>query len=101
LELRERVQDFTRMVFVVSLDFLLLTEISGREIPESFAEKVDKENDFPSEMWEKLGEAGFLGITVEEDHGGLGMGYQAHCVVMEELSRASGMPPNGITCTVK
>ena len=42
-------------------------------------------------MWQKLGEAGFLGVTVEEDLGGLAMGYQAHCVIMEELSRASGM----------
>lgn len=41
-------------------------------------------------MWQKFGEAGFLGITADEAYGGLGMGYQAHCVVMEELSRASG-----------
>lgn len=41
-------------------------------------------------MWQKLGEAGFLGITADEDYGGLAMGYQAHCTVMEELSRASG-----------
>jgi alkylation response protein AidB-like acyl-CoA dehydrogenase len=41
-------------------------------------------------MWQKMGEAGLLGITVEEDYGGLAMGYQAHCIVMEELSRASG-----------
>lgn len=41
-------------------------------------------------MWAKLGDAGFLGITADEDVGGLAMGYQAHCVVMEELSRASG-----------
>lgn len=41
-------------------------------------------------MWQKFGEAGFLGITADEDYGGLGMGYQAHCVVMEEISRASG-----------
>ncbi len=41
-------------------------------------------------MWQKLGEAGFLGLTADEDYGGLGMGYQAHCVVLEELSRASG-----------
>lgn len=40
-------------------------------------------------MWKKLGDAGFLGITAEEEYGGLDMGYQAHCVVMEELSRAS------------
>ena len=41
-------------------------------------------------MWQKLGDAGFLGITADEDMGGLAMGYQAHCVVMEEISRASG-----------
>lgn len=40
-------------------------------------------------MWKKLGEAGFLGITAEEEYGGLDLGYQAHCIVMEELSRAS------------
>jgi isovaleryl-CoA dehydrogenase len=41
-------------------------------------------------MWMKLGEAGFLGMTADEEYGGLAMGYQAHCVVMEEISRASG-----------
>ncbi|CAL8583605.1 hypothetical protein XPA_009225 [Xanthoria parietina] len=41
-------------------------------------------------MWRKFGEAGFLGITANEDYGGLAMGYQAHCIVMEEISRASG-----------
>jgi isovaleryl-CoA dehydrogenase len=41
-------------------------------------------------MWRKMGEAGLLGITADEDVGGMGMGYQAHCVVMEEMSRASG-----------
>lgn len=41
-------------------------------------------------MWRKLGDAGFLGLTADEDVGGLALGYQAHCVVMEELSRASG-----------
>lgn len=51
---------------------------------------MDKTNNFPPEMWTKLGEAGFLGITADEDVGGLALGYQAHCVVMEELSRASG-----------
>jgi len=40
-------------------------------------------------MWKKLGGAGFLGIAAEEEYGGLDLGYQAHCVVMEELSRAS------------
>lgn len=62
----------------------------GRAIPESVAEKTDRDNSFPFEMWQKLGDAGFLGVTVPEEHGGLAMGYQAHCVIMEELSRASG-----------
>ncbi|KAK8122143.1 acyl-CoA dehydrogenase/oxidase [Apiospora sp. TS-2023a] len=72
-ELRERVQEFTR-----------------REIPEEVAAHTDKSNAFPNEMWPKLGEAGFLGMTADEAYGGLAMGYQAHCVVMEEMSRASG-----------
>lgn len=41
-------------------------------------------------MWRKFGEAGFLGPTADEEYGGLAMGYQAHCVILEELSRASG-----------
>ena len=42
------------------------------------------------DMWQKLGEAGFLGVTADEEYGGLAMGYQAHCVILEEISRASG-----------
>lgn len=72
-ELRERVQDFAR-----------------RELTEEVAAATDKSNNFPAGMWAKLGDAGLLGITADEDLGGLAMGYQAHCVVMEELSRASG-----------
>ena len=54
------------------------------------AAATDHRNEFPSAMWKKLGEAGFLGMTADEEYGGLGMGYQAHCVVLEEISRASG-----------
>ncbi|KAL1958686.1 hypothetical protein VTO42DRAFT_4029 [Malbranchea cinnamomea] len=72
-ELRENVQEFTR-----------------REIPEEVAARTDRENNFPAEMWRKFGEAGFLGVTADQQYGGLGMGYQAHCVVLEEISRASG-----------
>ena len=53
------------------------------------AESIDKENAFPNEMWKKLGDLGLLGITVSEEYGGSGMGYLAHCVAMEEISRAS------------
>ncbi len=53
------------------------------------AEQIDIDNDFPADMWRKFGDLGLLGITVEEEYGGSGMGYLAHCVAMEEVSRAS------------
>ena len=82
--------------------------VQGREISEDIAARTDRDNEFPMEMWKKLGDAGyeiagnrpecmtdvnesFLGITASEDYGGLAMGYQAHCIVMEEISRASGI----------
>ncbi|KAI5474518.1 acyl-CoA dehydrogenase NM domain-like protein [Pseudohyphozyma bogoriensis] len=54
------------------------------------AEKTDKENAFPNHLWKKFGEMGFLGITAEEEYGGLGKGYMDHLLVMEEISRGSG-----------
>jgi isovaleryl-CoA dehydrogenase len=53
------------------------------------AAQVDRENRFPRELWPQLGELGLLGVTVEEAYGGAGMGYLAHVVAMEEISRAS------------
>jgi len=53
------------------------------------AAEIDRDNRFPRELWPQLGELGLLGITVEEDHGGAGLGYLAHVVAMEEISRAS------------
>ncbi|MDJ0879477.1 MAG: isovaleryl-CoA dehydrogenase [Halieaceae bacterium] len=53
------------------------------------AEQIDIDNDFPADMWKKFGDLGLLGITVEEEYGGSGMGYLAHCVALEEISRAS------------
>lgn len=53
------------------------------------AEQIDKENQFPMDLWRKFGDLGLLGITVEEQYGGSDMGYLAHSVAMEEISRAS------------
>ncbi|MEJ2088331.1 MAG: isovaleryl-CoA dehydrogenase [Gammaproteobacteria bacterium] len=53
------------------------------------AAEVDASNEFPRALWPRLGELGLLGITVEEEDGGSGLGYLAHCIAMEEISRAS------------
>jgi isovaleryl-CoA dehydrogenase len=53
------------------------------------AAEIDRSNTFPRDLWPQMGELGLLGITVEEEWGGTGMGYLAHCVAMEEVSRAS------------
>ena len=53
------------------------------------AADIDRENDFPADLWRKFGDLGVLGITVEEEYGGAGMGYLEHVVAMEEISRAS------------
>ena len=53
------------------------------------AKKVDENNEFPNILWQKFGELGLLGITADEDYGGTGLNYLSHCIVMEEISRAS------------
>jgi isovaleryl-CoA dehydrogenase len=53
------------------------------------AAAIDANNEFPRDLWPKLGALGVLGVTVEEEFGGAGLGYLAHCIAMEEISRAS------------
>ncbi|HEX9673285.1 MAG TPA: isovaleryl-CoA dehydrogenase, partial [Burkholderiales bacterium] len=61
---------------------------AAREIAPRAAE-IDRSNEFPRDLWPRLGKLGLLGITVEEEYGGTHMGYLAHIVAMEEVSRAS------------
>ena len=53
------------------------------------AASIDRDNNFPADLWRKMGDIGILGITADEEFGGAAMGYLAHCVAMEEVSRGS------------
>ena len=53
------------------------------------AAEIDATNEFPRDLWPQMGELGVLGVTADEEYGGAGLGYLAHCVVMEEISRGS------------
>lgn len=54
------------------------------------AAEIDQKNAFPNDLWQKMGKMGLLGITIEEEFGGSGLGYLEHVIAMEEISRASG-----------
>ena len=69
--IRETVQDFSS------------NEIAPR------AAEIDRSNQFPRDLWPKIGALGLHGITVEEEYGGSGLGYLEHCIAVEEISRAS------------
>jgi isovaleryl-CoA dehydrogenase len=66
----------------------MVAQFAANEIAPRAAE-IDSSNQFPMDLWRKFGDLGLLGITVEEQYGGSGMGYLAHCIAMEEISRAS------------
>jgi isovaleryl-CoA dehydrogenase len=65
-----------------------VADFAAREIAPRAAD-IDRSNQFPEDLWQKMGSLGVLGITVEPEFGGAGMGYLEHCVAMEEISRAS------------
>jgi isovaleryl-CoA dehydrogenase len=85
-------------MFMASMTFDLGEEVNAlREMVHRWAQErvkplaaeVDRTNAFPNELWREMGELGLLGITVDEAYGGAGMGYLAHTVAVEEISRVS------------
>ena len=85
-------------MFTGSLDFGLGEELDAlRNMVHQFATQeilpraslIDSQNEFPVDLWQKMGSAGLLGVTAPELHGGSGLGYLAHCIIVEEISRAS------------
>jgi isovaleryl-CoA dehydrogenase len=83
--------NYSSLNFDVAEEIELLRDSVSRFAQQELAPRaasIDKENNFPADLWEKFGALGLLGVTVEEEYGGSNMGYLAHCVAMEEISRA-------------
>ena len=85
-------------MFMASMNFGLGEDIDAlRDATQRWAQErvapkaaeIDASNAFPMELWKEMGDLGLLGVTVDEEYGGLGMGYLAHAVAVEEVSRAS------------
>ncbi len=84
--------DLPALKFDLPEEIRMLRETAHRFAQERIAPRaaeIDRTNEFPRDLWPEMGALGLLGITVEEEYGGAGMGYLAHTIVMEEISRAS------------
>ena len=80
------------LIYATNSDTELLRESVrrfARERVAPFAVEIDRSNQFPMHLWKEMGTLGILGVTADDAYGGAGLGYLAHCVVVEELSRAS------------
>ena len=80
------------MKFGLGEDIEALRELTHRFAQERIAPRaaaIDASNEFPAELWKQMGDLGILGVTADPAHGGAGMGYLAHVVAIEEISRAS------------
>ena len=80
------------LIYATNSDTEMLRETVrrfARERVAPLAADIDRSNQFPMHLWKEMGELGLLGITASEEYGGAGLGYLAHCVAVEELSRAS------------
>lgn len=85
-------------MFTTGMNFALGDDLEAlRDMVHRFAQdriapmaaQIDETNQFPNELWKEFGELGLLGVTVSEEYGGANMGYLAHCIIVEEISRAS------------
>ena len=70
-----------------------VSQFAANEIA-PLAQSTDQDNEFPNELWKKIGNMGLLGITYDEKYGGAGMGYLAHSIAMEQTNKKPHIYPN-------